>query len=248
LKPSCREKYSEILFEAIWKTLENTNNNEKVKTLVGHLLGLLKTEKNVKKAMEWLENGNIEGKHELEKNQKRDIVVSICGQTWIDESMKDELVNTHIGNDQDSDAKAHLRKCEVARPLEDNKKKWWEYLTTKANIDSVEDYSNVCSAFSIGLSAEMAQSFADSYFQNLPKVFKNHFYGRQFIHLLYPGIRDPSSAVEYLDRAKKIIEENDAKGESKNEFMKVHGATLIDSWERQQEAWKKTDESIWPKD
>eukprot|EP00463_Aulacantha_scolymantha_P001909 TRINITY_DN2546_c0_g1_i1.p2 TRINITY_DN2546_c0_g1~~TRINITY_DN2546_c0_g1_i1.p2 ORF type:complete len:88 (-),score=27.00 TRINITY_DN2546_c0_g1_i1:3-266(-) len=54
-----------------WTILKNTEEKERRILLVGQILGLLNTDANIKKAYDWLKQGTMEGKHELETDQKR---------------------------------------------------------------------------------------------------------------------------------------------------------------------------------
>eukprot|EP00463_Aulacantha_scolymantha_P004959 TRINITY_DN6173_c0_g1_i1.p3 TRINITY_DN6173_c0_g1~~TRINITY_DN6173_c0_g1_i1.p3 ORF type:complete len:97 (-),score=12.76 TRINITY_DN6173_c0_g1_i1:283-573(-) len=71
----------------------------------------------------------------------------------------------------------------------------------------------VCSAFTIGLSADLGKTFADDYIKYLPEVFKKkgHFYGQRFLYGCFPGEVDHSSVPEYLTKFEKVLDDNKKK-------------------------------------
>merc|ERR1712025_199855 len=156
------------------------------------------------------------------------------------------MVKKYIGNDTDSDAKKFLKQCQVARPDKANKQKWWDWLTNLKDEVSNAEYGHVCGAFTIGLTPEFGKTFADSYFEFLPRLFseKSHFYASPFCHNLYPGEYDPSP--EYLEKLEQILNANNSKGDDRNKFLEDDGTSLQDIQYRFQTGWQLTDPADWP--
>lgn len=240
IHPTHRKKYCNLLFNALVDALNTAEekDTEKKTLLVTQILCLLTTDENLQKAHDWLSSGNIEGAHELEMVQKRNILVRLCGASWLDEGEKDSLVKAYIGEDTDSDAKNYSLKCEVARPNKENKKKWWNWLIDPPKEASQQEFGFVCGAFTIGLSADLGKTFAGSYFENLLKIFedKGHFYGRRFMSGLYPGHANPSP--ENLMALEEIVSANKSKGDKRNKFLEESGVQLQDIQRRFQSGWE----------
>jgi len=248
VNPTYREQYSNMLFNALVKALRNTEEEERKLLFVNQILNLLNTDANIKKAYTWLEQGHIEDKHKLEKDQKRNILFhlcGVCGVNWITEIDKDRLVSKYIGDDCDSDALKYKRKCEVARPTKSNKQKWWNWMLNVPEGVSQTDFGFVCHAFSIGLSAETARASADEYFKYLPVLFKNKgpTYGDPFLHGCNPVEADPSP--RYLGKFEQVLKANKDLEDNMDKFLEDSGVALLDLLNRFQKGWDKSDPSIW---